>query len=101
MTVHTCKPSSLYERYFEYADTCVRVRLCPDVYSGVASELAVVGLRCAVKGDWKSYGLMERVLAEAAGDVPVDSSYDDICKFILLSTVSVNTSRHYSFKFCD
>ena len=56
MTVHTCKPSSLYERYFEYADPCVRVRLCPDVYSGVASELAVVGSRCAVKGDWKSYG---------------------------------------------
>ena len=54
-----------------------------------------------VAGGGQARELIERVLAEAAGDVRVDSSYDDICKFILLNTVSVNTSRHYSFKFCD
>ena len=45
--------------------------------------------------------LMERVLAEVAGDIPVDSSYDGICRFILLNIVSVNSSRHYLFKSCD
>ena len=54
-----------------------------------------------VAGGGQARELIERVLAEAAGDVPVDSSYDDICKFILLNTVSVNTSGHYSFIFCD
>ena len=41
--------------------------------------------------------LMERVLAEAAGDVPVDSSYDGICRSNLFSTVSVNSSRYNTF----
>ena len=44
------------------------------------------GGRGAGKGGRQARELIERVLAEAAGDVPVDSSYDDICKFILLNT---------------
>ena len=50
-----------------------------------------------VTGRGQARELMERVLAEAAGDVPVDSSYDDICRSSVLSTVSVNSSRHNSF----
>ena len=69
---------------------CVRARRCR---VAMCSQRRLEELRARE--------LMERVLAEAAGDIPVDSSYDDICKFILLNTVSVNTSRHYSFKFCD
>ena len=42
-----------------------------------------------VTGRGQARELMERVLAEAAGDVPVDSSYDGICRFILLNIVSV------------
>ena len=48
-------------------------------------------------GGGQARELIERVLAEAAGDVPVDSSYDDICRSSVLSTVSVNSSRHNSF----
>ena len=44
-------------------------------------------------GGGQARELMERVLAEAAGDVPVDSSYDGICRSNLFSTVSVNSSR--------
>ena len=60
----------------------MRVKLCLDVYSGVAPRDVQSKANGRVAGGGQARELMERVLAEAAGDVPAHRSYDGICRFI-------------------